>query len=168
MSGLICPKCGERIDLFKRGGGLALAGEMGVPALGQIPIDPEVVMAGDAGIPLLRDGPQSPAAKAFSQVVDSILSPTYGEYERAAKMMGAVVRPVWSRAKADFRHSRGEISRQLSVQTHRLVFICNPNNPTGSVFPLDVLAGWAQESPDTLSLKSLLSSSLCLIAAMEA
>ena len=74
MSRLICPKCGEIIDLFKRGGGMALAKEMDVPFLGQIPIDPEVVMAGDAGIPLLRDGPQSPAAKAFSKVVDSILA----------------------------------------------------------------------------------------------
>ena len=53
---------------------MALAVEMDVPLLGQIPIDPEVVMAGDAGIPLLRDGPQSPAAKAFSGVVDSILA----------------------------------------------------------------------------------------------
>lgn len=74
MSGLVCPKCGERIDLFKRGGGMALAVEMDVPFLGQIPIDPEVVTAGDAGIPLLRDGPQSPAAKAFSDVVGSILA----------------------------------------------------------------------------------------------
>jgi len=73
MSGLQCPRCGERIDLFKRGGGMALALEMNVPFLGRIPIDPEVVTAGDAGIPLLRDGPQSPAAKAFADVVDSIL-----------------------------------------------------------------------------------------------
>ncbi len=74
MSGLVCPKCGERIDLFKRGGGVALAQEMGVPFLGQIPMDPEVVTAGDAGIPLVRDGPQSPAAKAFTDVVRSILA----------------------------------------------------------------------------------------------
>lgn len=74
MSGLACPKCGEIIDLFKRGGGAALALEMGVPFLGQIPIDPEVVTAGDAGIPLLCDGPQSLAAKAFALVVDSILA----------------------------------------------------------------------------------------------
>jgi len=74
MSGLLCPKCGERIDLFKRGGGMALAAETGVAFLGQIPIDPEVVIAGDAGIPLLRGGPQSTAAKAFSEVVDSILA----------------------------------------------------------------------------------------------
>ncbi len=74
MSGLVCPKCGERIDLFKRGGGKALALEMGVPFLGQIPIDPEIVMTGDAGIPFMREGPQSPAAAAFSEVVHTILA----------------------------------------------------------------------------------------------
>jgi len=73
MSGLLCPKCGERIDLFKRGGGAALAKEMGVPFLARIPIDTEVVVTGDAGVPLCRDGPQSPAAVAFSDVVRSIL-----------------------------------------------------------------------------------------------
>jgi ATP-binding protein involved in chromosome partitioning len=73
MSGLLCPKCGERIDLFKRGGGAALALEMGVPFLGQIPIGTEVVVTGDAGIPLCRDGPQSPAARAFSDIAGSIL-----------------------------------------------------------------------------------------------
>jgi len=78
MSGLVCPKCGQHIDLFKRGGGMALAREMDVPFLGQIPIDPEVVMAGDAGIPLLGDGPQSPAAKAFADVVGSILAANLG------------------------------------------------------------------------------------------
>jgi ATP-binding protein involved in chromosome partitioning len=74
LSGLVCPRCGQQIDLFSRGGGLALAREMDVPFLGQIPIDPEVVTCGDAGIPLLRDGPQSPAAKAFAEVVRSILA----------------------------------------------------------------------------------------------
>jgi ATP-binding protein involved in chromosome partitioning len=76
MSGLVCPKCGEKIDLFKRGGGMLLAQEMGVPFLGQIPIDPEVVTAGDDGIPLLREGPRSAAAEAFAKVVEAILAAT--------------------------------------------------------------------------------------------
>jgi len=74
MSGLECPKCGERIDLFKRGGGAMLAREANVPLLGQIPIDLEVVAAGDAGIPISEDGPQSAAARAFSGVVKSVLA----------------------------------------------------------------------------------------------
>ena len=74
MSGLVCPKCGEKIDLFKSGGGRILAEEMGVPFLGQIPIDPEVVTAGDAGTPLASDGSPTPAIEAFGQVADSILA----------------------------------------------------------------------------------------------
>ncbi len=73
MSGFVCPRCGETIDLFKRGGGAALAREVNVPLLGQIPIDVEVVNAGDAGTPLLGNGPHSPAATAFSQVVEAIV-----------------------------------------------------------------------------------------------
>lgn len=82
MSGLMCPKCGERIDVFKRGGGAALAHEMQVPFLGRIPIDPEVVTCGDAGLPLLRDGPRSPAAAAFTEVVNQILA-TGLEYDQS-------------------------------------------------------------------------------------
>ena len=76
MSGFVCPKCGESIDLFKKGGGLALAKEEKVPFLGQIPVDPEVVTAGDEGKPFLHDGHQSTASKVFSDVVDSILLTT--------------------------------------------------------------------------------------------
>lgn len=47
MSGLICPKCGEKINLFKSGGGEELAKEMGVPFLGALPIKPEIVEAAE-------------------------------------------------------------------------------------------------------------------------
>ncbi|MBN1908632.1 MAG: Mrp/NBP35 family ATP-binding protein [Pirellulales bacterium] len=74
MSGLVCPKCGEHIDLFKSGGGKALAEEMNVPLLGSIPIDPDVVTAGDAGAPPLDPDGQGPAARAFAAVVKTILA----------------------------------------------------------------------------------------------
>jgi Mrp family chromosome partitioning ATPase len=73
MSGFCCPKCGERFDLFKQGGGKDLALEVKVPFLGQIPIDPEIVVAGDAGAPILPDNPPSPATRALLEVVDEIL-----------------------------------------------------------------------------------------------
>jgi ATP-binding protein involved in chromosome partitioning len=52
MSGLICPHCGEGIDLFSSGGGERTALEMGVPFLGKIPIRPEIVASTDQGEPL--------------------------------------------------------------------------------------------------------------------
>jgi ATP-binding protein involved in chromosome partitioning len=71
MSGLVCPACGARIDLFKTGGGKALAAEMKVPFLGQIPIDPTVVTMGDAGTPFMQT--RSAVSEAFAKVVKKIL-----------------------------------------------------------------------------------------------
>jgi len=72
MSGLRCPHCGGQIDLFKTGGGEALAREMGVPLLGRIPIDPQIVTCGDGGIPYIHRFADSPAARAFAEVVERV------------------------------------------------------------------------------------------------
>ena len=52
MSGMICPHCGETIDLFGRGGGKKAAEDLDVPYLGSIPLDPAMVKAGDEGRPV--------------------------------------------------------------------------------------------------------------------
>jgi ATP-binding protein involved in chromosome partitioning len=52
MSYLCCPDCGKTIHVFGRGGGEEMALEAHVPLLGQIPLEPEVVRAGDNGRPL--------------------------------------------------------------------------------------------------------------------
>ena len=72
MSGLTCPHCGVQIDLFKTGGGEALSREMGVAHLGRIPIDPQIVVCGDDGIPYVHRFAESPAAQAFAKVVERI------------------------------------------------------------------------------------------------
>jgi Mrp family chromosome partitioning ATPase len=73
MSGLDCPHCGRRIDLFKTGGGELAAAELSVPFLGRIPIDPRIVASGDEGKPFAVHQPDSEAAKAFRAIVDRIL-----------------------------------------------------------------------------------------------
>jgi ATP-binding protein involved in chromosome partitioning len=73
MSGLVCPHCGKRIDLFKTGGGERAAREMGVPFLGRIPIDPGIVVSGDEGHPFTASAEDSEAARSFAAIVDKIL-----------------------------------------------------------------------------------------------
>ncbi len=51
--------------IFGEGGGKRIAEELGVPFLGEVPIDPRVVEGGDAGRPILVHAPESPAAGAF-------------------------------------------------------------------------------------------------------
>ena len=70
MSGFVCPHCGEEINLFKMGGGEEAAGEMGVPFLGRIPMDPRIVESGDSGRPFVEAFPDSPAATAFLRIVE--------------------------------------------------------------------------------------------------
>lgn len=74
MSGLVCPHCGGQIDLFGGGGGEALAREMGVPLLGRIPIDPQIVTCGDEGVPYVHRFAKSPAARSFAEVVQKVVA----------------------------------------------------------------------------------------------
>ena len=73
MSGFVCPSCGTKVDVFGSGGGASMAEEMGVPFLGSIPIDPEFVVACDAGSlgPFLASG--SPGATAFTEVAAKVI-----------------------------------------------------------------------------------------------
>jgi len=73
MSGFVCPKCGEKTDIFKYGGGEIMANEMKVPFLGRIPIDPQIVQACDSGRPFVYHYNQTQAAKAFEKVLNPIL-----------------------------------------------------------------------------------------------
>lgn len=67
MSGFICPHCGKETQLFKAGGGESLSLETGVPFLGRVPLDPELVDSCDAGRPYLYHYSKTGTAKAFEQ-----------------------------------------------------------------------------------------------------
>jgi Mrp family chromosome partitioning ATPase len=73
MSGFVCPKCGERFDIFKSRGGQNLAKEVGVPLLGTIPIEPEIVAACDNGEPYLEKYSYTDAGRAFDGIAQSVL-----------------------------------------------------------------------------------------------
>ncbi|MBN2508462.1 MAG: Mrp/NBP35 family ATP-binding protein [Verrucomicrobia bacterium] len=72
MSGFVCPHCGKVTDLFKAGGGEALAHEMQVPFLGRVPLMPEVVVASDEGTPFLQRYAGTPLAASFTRIVEQI------------------------------------------------------------------------------------------------
>jgi Mrp family chromosome partitioning ATPase len=72
MSGLVCPHCKGTIDLFKTGGGLKAAGELGVPFLGAVPIDPEIVRAGDAGAPVTSVGDHTEISQVFGRLAKEV------------------------------------------------------------------------------------------------
>jgi len=82
MSGLVCPHCGETIDVFKKGGGEDMALEMSVPFLGCVPLDPRIVKAGDEGAPYSYHQSETEAGKSFSDIVTVIMEKTATGNER--------------------------------------------------------------------------------------
>lgn len=78
MSGFVCPNCGEKVDIFRSGGGENLSEELEVPFLGRIPLDPEVVESGEKGKPIVLEE-NSKAAKAFKDIVTEMKNSLKGD-----------------------------------------------------------------------------------------
>lgn len=74
MSGFVCPCCGERYDIFGSGGGQTLSEDMHLPVLAQIPLEPQVREAGDAGRPTALSSPDSPAGREFLALADRVIA----------------------------------------------------------------------------------------------
>jgi histidinol-phosphate aminotransferase len=98
----------------------ALAERLGVPS--------RHLLAGNGSSELLWL-----AAMAFLRPGDRVLviGPTYAEYARAAQVAGAGILRFTARKKDQFRLDLPALTRILEREAPRLVFLCNPNNPTG-------------------------------------
>lgn len=72
MSGFVCPKCGTETEIFSIGGGRKVATDLDVQFLGKIPLDPRICEDSDKGMPFILHHSDSPAAKAFMDMVTKI------------------------------------------------------------------------------------------------
>jgi ATP-binding protein involved in chromosome partitioning len=73
MSGFTTPS-GERFQIFGEGGGQELADELDVPLLGKVPLTMPLRAQSDAGLPLVLDDPDDPAAQALRQTARGIIA----------------------------------------------------------------------------------------------
>lgn len=73
MSGFVCPHCGTRTDIFSSGGGERMAGEMGVPFLGRVPIAAGVSRLSDEGRAGLGPDAPEPVRTAFAEIVEALV-----------------------------------------------------------------------------------------------
>jgi ATP-binding protein involved in chromosome partitioning len=72
MSGYACPHCGEPVELFGQGGGERTAKTLGIPFLGRIPFDPNMVACGDAGESYQQKYADSPVTQAFGEIAEKM------------------------------------------------------------------------------------------------
>jgi ATP-binding protein involved in chromosome partitioning len=84
MSHFVCPDCGRESDIFGKGGGERLAGELGVAFLGRIPLYEPIRQGGDAGVPIVISEPDSPAGRAIRGVAEQAAAQiSISSYKRA-------------------------------------------------------------------------------------
>src|SRR5579863_1540143 len=72
MSYFICPHCGARSDVFAHGGARHEAERLGVPFLGEVPLDIVIRETSDGGRPVVASAPESAQAKAYEAIADAL------------------------------------------------------------------------------------------------
>ncbi|AMN41552.1 Mrp/NBP35 family ATP-binding protein [Rhodoplanes sp. Z2-YC6860] len=72
MSTFICPNCGTRHDIFGHGGARHEAERLGVPFLGEVPLEMKIRETSDAGSPIVASQPDSPHAAAYRSIAANV------------------------------------------------------------------------------------------------
>jgi ATP-binding protein involved in chromosome partitioning len=68
MSYFLCPKCGERSDIFGHGGAKAEAEKLGIPFLGAVPLHIDIRATSDEGRPIVASSPDSVHAQIYRDI----------------------------------------------------------------------------------------------------
>ena len=74
MSYFVCDECNKRHEIFRHGGGRRASEELGIPFLGEVPLDPRVTLGGDQGAPVVTFAPDSPASQALREVARNLIA----------------------------------------------------------------------------------------------
>jgi ATP-binding protein involved in chromosome partitioning len=72
MSYFVCPKCGERHDIFGHGGAHQEAERLGVPFLGEVPLHMAIRETSDSGRPVVATDPDGPHAKVYREIAGRV------------------------------------------------------------------------------------------------
>jgi ATP-binding protein involved in chromosome partitioning len=85
MSYHVCSHCGAREDIFGHGGAAKASEELGIPFLGEIPIDVKIREWADAGTPIIVADPDSSSAKAYQEILGNLAAQiSIQNYQRVA------------------------------------------------------------------------------------
>jgi ATP-binding protein involved in chromosome partitioning len=87
MSYFVCPHCEERTEIFGHGGGSRMAEDLGIPFLGEVPIDTRVRSGGDEGSPIVVAAPEAPAARAFIDLAGRVAAQVSIQAMRVLKVI---------------------------------------------------------------------------------
>lgn len=110
-------------------------------------LSPEEVIVGNGSVEFIRLSALaylSPGERAL------IVGPTFGEYRAACALAGAEIGAYYARPEGGFAIDVEELARLIASIKPKLVFLCNPNNPTGFYLERDQVEHLLQASPASL------------------
>jgi ATP-binding protein involved in chromosome partitioning len=85
MSYFVCPKCGERSDIFGHGGAKLEAEKLGIPFLGGVPLHMDIRAKSDEGQPIVATSPDSPLAKVYCDIAGRVWEELQGSLSTRIK-----------------------------------------------------------------------------------
>ena len=84
MSHFLCTDCGARHDIFGHGGAAAEAEKLGVPFLGEVPLEMAIRATSDDGTPIVASQPESPHAAHYQKIAAGLLAQLDNAQPKAA------------------------------------------------------------------------------------
>ena len=87
MSFFCCPKCGEVSEIFSHGGASREAKNLGVPFLGEVPIDLKIRLGSDQGTSVIIDDPQSKSALIYNQIALNVWEELQKVHQRVPSIL---------------------------------------------------------------------------------
>ena len=87
MSHFNCPSCGERSDIFGHGGARNEADRLGMPFLGEVPLQMEIRATSDNGTPIVASQPDSPQAASYLAIADALIESLANSAQDAPKII---------------------------------------------------------------------------------
>ncbi|MCC8431549.1 iron-sulfur cluster carrier protein ApbC [Reyranella aquatilis] len=91
MSYFLCPKCGERSEIFGHGGAREEAVKLGVPFLGEVPLHLDIRTTSDSGHPIVVSKPDSPHAQVYKNIAGRMWKQLSANQRGARKAPNIVV-----------------------------------------------------------------------------
>ena len=95
MSYFVCDGCDKKHHIFQTGAGQELADKFKIPFLGEVPLIPEVVIAGDAGNPITLSNPDSPASQAYRHLAGQVAAQISIRQAQSEKKIDAGFELTW-------------------------------------------------------------------------
>jgi len=95
MSYYVCPHCGEREDIFGHPRVAEKSKELGIPFLGEIPLDARIRAQSDLGVPIVIADPLAPSSKAYRRIAELLAAQiSIQNYQAAGEGAGTAPREI--------------------------------------------------------------------------